>query len=124
MRALYQLSMEIVYIIDLMRELGRSLSLPVVIFEDNQPVIDLVSELSGLTKRSKHFMMNIAYVRQLVSENMIKVTKIPTEVNPADILTKSVTGQDFRYKRQNILGFSPGELREHPVATKIRRNVK
>jgi hypothetical protein len=124
MRALYQLSMEIVYIIDLMHELGRSLSLPVVIFEDNQPVIDLVSELSGLTKRSKHFMMNIAYVRQLVSENMIKVIKIPTEVNPADILTKSVSGQDFRYKRQNILGFSPGELREHPVAAKIRRSVK
>jgi hypothetical protein len=123
MHALFKLSVEIVYFIELMVELGRPLSLPVVIFEDNQPVLDLVKETRGVTKRSRHFLMNIAYVRHLISTKYIDVIKVPTESNTADILTKAITGQDWEYKRQQTLGMIPGELLAVPITKRVRRVI-
>jgi hypothetical protein len=117
LRALYILSLEITYTITLMQELGRALSLPCIVFEDNQPVIDLVSEITGVTKRSKHFCMNIAAVREMILHGLMSVVKVPTELNIADILTKSVQGQDFRYKVQEMLGTTNG-IKVVPIKSK------
>lgn len=120
MRALFQLAMDIVYTIELMREIGRPLRLPAIIMEDNQPVIDLLAEAHGRTKKSKHFLMNIAYVRDLIRQRLLVVRKVDAETNTSDILTKAVVGKDFRFKRQRLLGTSPGEVLEEPVGRKGR----
>jgi len=116
MRGVFELAEDIVFVLELLRELGRPVKLPAIIFEDNQPVIDLLAESHGRTNKSRHFLMIIEYIRQLVTEGLITVRKVSTECNTADILTKAVTGRDFAYKRQQLLGIEPGEIAEIPVA--------
>jgi hypothetical protein len=44
--------------------------------------------------------MLVSYVRELVSEGLIALEKVHTSENIADILTKVVTGQEFRTKSE------------------------
>jgi hypothetical protein len=46
-RALYMLILDIIYIVHLCKEVGRLIDLPAIVFEDNQPVIDLTKTLSS-----------------------------------------------------------------------------
>jgi hypothetical protein len=94
------LAVDIVFVVGLCKELGKPLDLPCIVLEDNQPVIDVTSEVSGRVKRCKHFLMLVSYVRELVSEGLIALEKVHTSENIADILTKVVTGQEFRTKSE------------------------
>jgi uncharacterized protein VirK/YbjX len=46
-RALYTFTLDIIYIVHLCEELERPIDLPAIVFEDNQPVIDLTKTLSS-----------------------------------------------------------------------------
>jgi hypothetical protein len=75
-----------------------------VVFEDNQPAIDLSASLTGRIKRCKHFLMLVSYIREQVAAGLIDIQKIPTEDNIADILTKCITGKSFVQKADHLLG--------------------
>jgi hypothetical protein len=124
MKALQLMSSDIVYVIHLLEEIGRPISLPAIILEDNQPVVDLLAEKYGRTNKSKHFLMSIAAVRQLVHDGLVAIRKIPKELNPADILTKPVHRKDFRYKRQQLLGMEPDEVEETPIPIHTKRTMR
>ena len=104
MRALYTLVLDIIFIENLCRELGRPVKLPAIVFEDNLPVIDLCQSISARLKKSKHFLMLIDFVREQVLAGLIDIRKVDTTVNIADILTKIVTGPPFLAKAASILG--------------------
>jgi LDH2 family malate/lactate/ureidoglycolate dehydrogenase len=72
--------------------------------EDNQPVIDLTEEFSVRSKRCKHFLMLVHYIKEQVSSGLISISKVPTHENIADILTKIVVGEEFRLKALSLLG--------------------
>ena len=113
-RALYCLVQEIVYICALCEELHRPLQLPAIIMEDNQPVIDLSAEFSGKSKRCKHFLMLVNYIREKVQEGLIDIRKIGSKDNWADIYTKIVVGTDFEETADRVLGNStPAENTVH-----------
>jgi Reverse transcriptase (RNA-dependent DNA polymerase) len=118
MRALFQLITEIIFIEYVCSEIGRALKLPAIILEDNQPVITLMNEEKSVQKGSKHFRMLINYCRERVQDGLIRVDKIASEENIADILTKNLFGNDYLYKRQRLLGHMPGEKILHPVPAK------
>ena len=103
-RALYTLTLDIIYIVHLCEEVGRPIDLPAVVFEDNQPVIDLTKTLSSKVTRSKHFLMLIEFIREQVMEGLIELRKIPTESNVADLLTKLIVGKTFTIKAMHLLG--------------------
>jgi histone deacetylase 1/2 len=103
-RALYQLVLDIVYVVNLCDELCRPVRLPAIVFEDNQPAIDLSATLSGRVKRCKHFLMLISYIREQVASGLIEIQKIPTADNPADVLTKRIVGTPFLQKADYLLG--------------------
>ena len=46
----------------------------------------------------------VAYIKEQVSKRSITIEKIPTKLNPADILSKSTYGSDFVNKRNKALG--------------------
>jgi hypothetical protein len=104
MRALYSLVVEVIYVVNLCRELRREITLPAVIFEDNQPVIDVTQEISSRAKRCKHFLMLVNYVKEQVESGLIAIRKVHTGANIVDILTKIVVGQGFRTAAEHILG--------------------
>jgi hypothetical protein len=103
-RALYTLVLDIIFIVHLCSEVGRPISLPAIIFEDNQPVIDLTTTLSSKVTRSKHFLMLIEFVREQVMDGLIELRKISTEANIADMLTKLLVGKTFTMKAMHLLG--------------------
>ena len=45
--------------------------------------------------RTKHFANKIHCIRDIIDFGMVKVLKIHTNLNPADILTKSLPGNAF-----------------------------
>ena len=72
--------------------------------EDNQPVIDLTADISSRSKKCKHFLMLISYVKEQVEAGLIALHKVPTAENISDILTKIVVGSEYRAKALNLLG--------------------
>jgi hypothetical protein len=51
-RALYELTTTIIYLTNMLEELGRPLSEPSIVYEDNQPAIDLVTAPFGKVGKS------------------------------------------------------------------------
>ncbi len=96
--------LDIVFIVHLCAEVGRPISLPAIIFEDNQPVLDLTKTLNGKVTRSKHFLMLIEFIREQVLEGLIELKKKATEANVADMLTKLIVGKTFTMKAMHLLG--------------------
>ena len=86
------------FVVNLCDELQRSIKLPAVVPEDNQPAIDLSQSLSGRVNKCKHFLMLVNYIREQVAAGLIEISKVPTEDNGADLLTKGLTGQSFLQK--------------------------
>lgn len=121
MRALFTSVCEFLYAELICQEIGRPLTLPTVIYEDNQPVITLLNRERALHKGSKHFLMLINYVRDLIAEGKVDVKKVSTDENVADILTKNVSGQDFAYKCQEMLGRANVDAPELPKNAKNKK---
>jgi hypothetical protein len=103
-RALYALTIDIIYIINLCEELGRPLTLPAIIMEDNQPAIDITADVATRVKRCKHFLMLVNYLREQITAGYITLLKVPTKHNLADILTKIIVGGEYTNKSTNLLG--------------------
>jgi hypothetical protein len=103
-RALYALTIDVIYIINLCEELGRPISLPAIIMEDNQPSINITANIATRVKRCKHFVMLVNYIREQIVNNYIALQKIATEHNLADVLTKIVVGQKYTNKATDLLG--------------------
>ena len=99
-------------------EIGRPFANPAMVFEDNQPIVTLLTREAALPKASKHFLMLINYVREQVHEGKLDIRKIPTEENFADIETKFVYGKDLAYKSQHLLGIQDGEVELQPHVVK------
>ena len=104
MRALFTLVLDIIFTVHLCEEIGRPIALPAIVFEDNQPVIDLMKTLGGKITRSKHFLMLIEFIREQVVSGLIELKKISSDENVADVLTKLLFGRDFTTKASYLLG--------------------
>ena len=59
------------------------------VFEDNQGAVQLAQN-PVTNSNSKHIDVRHNFLRELVRQKDIKVVKIPSEFQPADILTKAL----------------------------------
>ena len=112
-KALYQLIVDLIFIINICDEIQRSIDLPVIIFEDNNPTVQLSGSLSARVKRSKHFLMLVNFIRQNVTLGLIEVQKIASQDNVADVLTKPLSWKDFYPKARQLLGLFEEETATH-----------
>ena len=103
-KALYQLVVDIVFVINLCDEIGRPISLPAVVFEDNSPTVQLAGDISARVKKSKHFVMLVDFIRQHVVMGLLEVKKIASDENIADVLTKALDWKQFAPKAAKLLG--------------------
>jgi hypothetical protein len=104
--ALFSLVKEIRYLLDLSDEVRIRIGTPIMVFEDNKPLVQLTELHANGMKKCEHFLMMVAYIKEQVSKRLITtIEKIPTKLNnPADILSKPTYGSDFVDKRNKALG--------------------
>jgi hypothetical protein len=103
-RAIFTLAKEINFIIALCQELRIPLHLPAIIMEDNSAVVTMANNDSAYTKKCKHFMMVINYVKEQISLGQIEARKIHGKLNIADLHTKPLRCSAFATMAKRILG--------------------
>ena len=74
---------------------------PIDIYEDNSGAIE-IAKYGNFTKNSKYIEVHYHFVHEHVSDNIIKVVKINSENNIADIFTKALCREKFE-KFRNFL---------------------
>jgi len=105
-RALFELTINIIYLTTLFDEIKRPVQLPVTIFEDNQSTIDLVSDPTTRITKSKHYLMLIHTVREQVERGLIEVKKVAGDANIANVLTKITSDDEFFDSIMKIMGIA------------------
>lgn len=76
----------LIWLRNLLRDVGIIAENPITLHCDNQSCVKLV--LKENTKRSKHFDIDYHFVKDEVKKGTIIMNYVPTEINPADLLTK------------------------------------
>jgi hypothetical protein len=78
---------EVVWLRNLLTQVGQIQSEPTVVFEDNAGCIFIANNVSS-SVRTKHLDINYHYVREKVTSRELTLVKIATQDNVADMLTK------------------------------------
>lgn len=77
---------------------------PVIIYEDNDAAASLANG-TGARKQSKHIELKYHYTQDLVERGFIRVERIPTAKNVADIFTKTSLSKEIFYRhRDKMMG--------------------
>ena len=96
---------EVVYLRQLLAELGFPQESATVLHEDNQPCIHLANN-PATSSRTKHIDIRYHIVRERVSSGEVELRYIPTRDQLADMLTKCVPGPQLTRQRGMICGRS------------------
>jgi hypothetical protein len=60
--------------------------------------------MDRVSRESRYLAAKLGMLRQAVVDGVIRLVKVPTEVNPADIFTKALVGVQLRRARALVLG--------------------
>jgi hypothetical protein len=100
---MYEASKIIMWLRQLLNELGYPPTSPTLLFEDNKSAIHIVT--NGNDKgRTKHMDVRCHLIRELVKTNIIQIHYQPTETMIADILTKPLDPKLFTTLQAKLLG--------------------
>jgi hypothetical protein len=72
--------------------------------EDNSAVVTMANNDSGYTKKCKHFLMVLNYIKEQIALGQIEARKIYGKLHNADMLTKPLRSSDFAHMAHKILG--------------------
>ena len=106
-RAIFTLAKELNFLIALCQELRIPLELPAIIMEDNSAVVTMANNDSGYTKKCKHFLMVLNYIKEQIALGQIEARKIYGKLNTADMHTKPLRSSEFLTMAHKILGQPP-----------------
>lgn len=108
-RALAAAVCEVIWIKKVLIEFNVVNNLPAKIFCDNKAAI-LISANPVFHERTKHFEIDLHFVREKIGLGVTKVEKINTAENTADIFTKSLSTKSHKFfcDRLNLLDLFQG----------------
>ena len=89
----------------LLKELGYAMIMPTTIYGDNQGAIQLTIN-HAQHKRTRHIDIKSHYVRDLEAKGEIVISKIPTELMIADLLTKNTSKKVYYTLIHSLLGWN------------------
>ena len=75
--------------------------------EDNSAVVTMANNDSGYTKKCKHFLMVLNYIKEQIPLGQIEARKIYGKLNTADMHTKPLRSPEFLTMAHKILGHPP-----------------
>ncbi|GJX01918.1 putative RNA-directed DNA polymerase, partial [Tanacetum coccineum] len=90
-RAMNTVTCEVIWIMKILNELNVKVSLPVTVNCDNSSAIQIASVFH---ERTKHFKIELFFLREKVAVGIIKIVKVKSEDNVADIFTKGLSVVD------------------------------
>lgn len=105
MKGLVWIVKELVWLRFLIKCIGIfKISQPTIVFEDNQPCIQLVDG-AGIHKRTKYFEVEFFWLRQL-NNDVFKLEYCKTDEQHADGFTKALNKSKFEYHFAILIGLS------------------
>jgi hypothetical protein len=108
--ALTETFKEVIWLEQLMGELGLKEKGPIPVYEDNQGCI-LLAKNPIILSRSKHIDIRHHFIREKVASGLIEIIHKPTKEMTADALTKAITWESFQ-KHRKSMGLGGLELSE------------
>ena len=94
---------ELVYLTVVLAEFNHPVPSRPNLFVDNQACIALSNQTSHHSK-TKHFAIRVHHLRDLCERGELKLDYVPTDKQPADIVTKSLRKIKTQRFRQHLLG--------------------
>uniref|UniRef100_A0A803Q7J1 Copia protein n=1 Tax=Cannabis sativa TaxID=3483 RepID=A0A803Q7J1_CANSA len=88
-RSLANITCEILWLFNILKDFGISHSTPATIYCDNQVALH-IPENDVFHERTKHIDIDCHIVRDQVTNNRIKLIHVPSRHNVADIMTKAL----------------------------------
>ena len=107
--ALSTTAIEVIWARTLLNELGVVQGNRTIIFGDNV-VANLQSKRPGVTRKAKHIDIRYHFIRDCVARGAIDVKYVRSELNLADVFTKSLTTYKFRKLCAKFMYDSTGTL--------------
>ena len=100
---LFEAGKYIVWLRQLMAELGHPQSKPTTLYTDNQSAM-LMAKGRGQHRKTKHVDMRYHYTRELVMKhNAVTLEYCPSKDNLADVLTKAKSPEDFGLDKKKLM---------------------
>jgi hypothetical protein len=99
--ACYSATHDLVWLNQLLTELGFQNHQSITLYCDNLPAIKLIKNPVA-HQRTRHIDIKYHYVREKYKHKIIDVQHIPTAEQIADIFTKPLTGSTFKRLRHNM----------------------
>ena len=98
---------EVVWLRQLLAELGHEQNLPTPLFCNNNGTVACTHDPHGHT-RMKHIDLRQHFIRECVNRGLINVLRVPGKENVADIFTKAL-GRTLHEQGQALLGQYRGQ---------------
>jgi len=86
---------ELVFVRNVLIDLGFQLKRPTVLCVDNKAAIEIAHNL-GVTNRNKHFVEAIHYFRHLIDHRIVVPSQVATQYQRADGFTKCLGKSPFK----------------------------
>ena len=100
--AMCEAATEIVWLRQLLSDMGLRQEEPTVVYEDNLAAIK-IAHGAGTHQRTKHINVRYHYTRQLIQDGIIEVVHKRTDKMLADLLTKGLPRPQYEKLRDEIL---------------------
>nr|GEW61171.1 ribonuclease H-like domain-containing protein [Tanacetum cinerariifolium] len=94
-RAMSSVTCEVIWILKILAELKIEYKTPVAMFCDNSSAMQIAAN-HVFHERTKHFEADLFFLREKISEGVIKTVKIKSEDNVSDLFTKGLPVVDHK----------------------------
>jgi hypothetical protein len=119
--ALSSATQEMLYLRQLLEDIGYAQEEATIIYEDNQPCINLANDQT-YSKRTKHIDIRHHFIRDEVVSGRLRLVHVPTAEQCADIMTKALAHIKFNQHACNIMSTQEA-VEGHAVNTSKRLKV-
>ena len=97
------------YVCNTMIKMGIIIDRPTEIKTDSTAAMGIAT-LAGLRDTSKHIQLRHHWVCKLINEKQVKLTKVDTKRNAADMLTKALPVDLFESHRDVVVRSKPTDV--------------
>ena len=100
-RAVYYLIQTLINIYVILIELQLPISLPIIVFEDNEALIYSTTVITAKNKHCRHFIMLVNFIKEQVQHGLFKFIKFQRSIIPPIYLQSQLLAQILLKKEKN-----------------------